>query len=44
MGHDEHNNNEMACINFDRIRGEKLFNSNTSWFQSILREIGQENK
>ena len=41
VGQDENHNNEMGCINFGRIKGGKPFNSNASWFQSILKEIGQ---
>ena len=41
VGLDEDNNNELRCINFDRIRGGKPFNSNKKWFQSMLKEIKQ---
>ena len=40
-GLDEDNNNQLACIEFDRIKGGKQFNSQTDWFQSMLKEIGQ---
>ena len=41
VGLDEDNNNELACIDFDRIKGGKQFNPQTDWFQSMLKEIGQ---
>ena len=41
VGLDEDNNNQLACIEFDRIKGGKQFNPQTGWFQSKLKEIGQ---
>ena len=41
VGLDEDNNNELACIEFDRIKGGKQFNPNRDWFQSMLKEIEQ---
>ena len=41
VGLDEDNNNQLACIEFDRIKGGKRFNPQTGWFQSMLKEIGQ---
>jgi pyrophosphate--fructose-6-phosphate 1-phosphotransferase len=41
VGLDEDNNNQLACIEFDRIKGGKQFNPQTDWFQSMLQEIGQ---
>ena len=42
VGLDEDQNNQLTCIAFDRIRGGKPFNSHIEWFQSMLKEIGQE--
>lgn len=42
VGLDEDQNNQLTCIEFDRIRGGKPFNSKLEWFQSMLEEIGQE--
>ena len=42
VGLDEDNNNQLACIAFDRIKGGKPFNSQTDWFQSMIRDIGQQ--
>ena len=41
VGLDEDNNNQLACIEFDRIKGGKQLNPQTDWFQSMIREIGQ---
>jgi pyrophosphate--fructose-6-phosphate 1-phosphotransferase len=41
VGLDEDNNNQLACIAFDRIKGGKPFNPKTDWFQSMLKNIGQ---
>ena len=42
VGLDEENNNKLACIDFDRIKGGKPFNPQIGWFQSLLNEIGQQ--
>ena len=42
VGLDEDQNNQLTCIEFDRIRGGKPFNPHIEWFQSMLKEIGQE--
>jgi pyrophosphate--fructose-6-phosphate 1-phosphotransferase len=39
---DEDNNNLLSCIDFNRIKGGKPFNTNTDWFIEILNEIGQK--
>ena len=39
---DEDNNNILSCIDFNRIKGGKPFNTNTDWFIEILNEIGQK--
>ena len=41
VGLDEDNNNELACIDFGRIKGGKPFNSKVDWFQTMLKEIEQ---
>ncbi len=41
VGLDEDNDNELRCIDFDRIKGGKPFNSNIEWFKSMLKEVGQ---
>ena len=41
VGLDEDNYNQLACIEFDRIKGGKQFNPNRDWFQSMLKEIEQ---
>jgi len=42
VGLDENNNNQFACIEFERIKGGKPFNPQTEWFQSMMKEIGQQ--
>ena len=39
---DEDNNNLLSCIDFNRIKGGKPFNTNADWFIEILNEIGQK--
>ncbi len=41
IGHDEDQGNELRAIEFPRIRGGKEFDPSVSWFQTMLREIGQ---
>jgi pyrophosphate--fructose-6-phosphate 1-phosphotransferase len=41
VGLDEDNNNQLKCIEFERIKGGKPFNFYQDWFQSMLKEIGQ---
>ena len=41
IGLDEDYNNKLQCINFKRIKGNKPFNKEVSWFQSLLLDIGQ---
>jgi pyrophosphate--fructose-6-phosphate 1-phosphotransferase len=41
-GLDEDHQNELRLIEFERIRGGKPFNTQQDWFQSLLKEIGQE--
>ena len=42
VGLDENNNNQLTCIEFERIRGGKPFNPQVEWFQSMINEIGQK--
>ena len=42
VGLDEDQNNQLTCIEFDRIKGGKPFNPHIEWFQSMLKEIGQK--
>ena len=39
VGLDENNNNELLCIEFNRIKGEKPFNIKTPWFLNMMDEI-----
>jgi pyrophosphate--fructose-6-phosphate 1-phosphotransferase len=41
VGLDEDQENQLRCIEFDRIKGGKPFDPNTDWFKSILTEMGQ---
>ena len=41
IGLDEDNGNELSCINFERIKGEKPFDYSQTWFKNMLNEIGQ---
>ncbi|MBT7377821.1 MAG: pyrophosphate--fructose-6-phosphate 1-phosphotransferase [Candidatus Marinimicrobia bacterium] len=41
IGLDEDNGNELSCINFERIKGEKPFDYSQAWFKNMLNEIGQ---
>jgi len=43
VGLDEDYNREMRCIEFERIRGGKPFDSTQKWFINMLAEIGQKN-
>lgn len=41
VGEDEDQGGALRVIEFDRIRGGKPFDIDTSWFESLLRHIGQ---
>ena len=41
VGLDEGQNNQLQCIEFERIKGGKPFNPRTDWFQSMLKDINQ---
>ena len=43
VGFDEENENQLCCINFDRIKGRKPFNVNSDWFLKIIEKINQIN-
>ena len=42
VGMDEDHNNDLRCIEFDRIKGGKPFDGKVEWFQSLLKDIGQK--
>ena len=42
VGLDENNNNQLTCIEFERIKGGKPFNPKADWFQFMINEIGQK--
>ncbi|MCK4652911.1 MAG: pyrophosphate--fructose-6-phosphate 1-phosphotransferase [Candidatus Cloacimonetes bacterium] len=44
IGIDEEKNNVLRCIEFDRIKGGKPFDTDIPWFQKMLEEIGQIKK
>jgi len=41
VGMDEDYNNEIRCIEFNRIKGGKPFDYKVDWFQNLLTDIGQ---
>lgn len=41
VGEDEERDGVLGIIEFDRIKGGKLFDPRTGWFQELLTEIGQ---
>lgn len=41
VGEDENQNNEIRACEFDRVAGAKPFDTNQSWFDSLLSEIDQ---
>lgn len=43
IGQDENNEYKLTCINFNRIKGGKKFNTDLPWFNELLRSIGQIN-
>jgi pyrophosphate--fructose-6-phosphate 1-phosphotransferase len=38
-GWDEENNNELTCIDFNRIKGGKAFDVNQDWYKKMMNEI-----
>ena len=41
IGFDENHNNQLQCIEFNRIKGGKPFNIKSEWFHTMLNDIGQ---
>ena len=39
VGWDEDNNNTLSCINFNRIKGGKPFDTTLSWYANMIEEI-----
>ena len=39
VGWDEENNNKLACINFNRIKGGKVFDTSLDWYIEMMKEI-----
>ncbi len=39
IGWDEDNDNILSCIDFNRIRGGKSFNTSQKWYQDMIKEI-----
>ena len=43
VGFDEEDNNNLNCIDFNRIKGGKSLDINVDWFLSMMKEIEQIN-
>jgi pyrophosphate--fructose-6-phosphate 1-phosphotransferase len=41
IGHDEDKGGVLRAIEFPRVKGGKPFNIDTSWFEALLRDLGQ---
>ena len=41
IGHDEERGDVLRAIEFPRIKGGKAFDTDVSWFNQILADIGQ---
>jgi diphosphate-dependent phosphofructokinase len=41
VGHDDDKKNILRTIEFPRIKGGKEFDTNTKWFEKLLKDIGQ---
>jgi pyrophosphate--fructose-6-phosphate 1-phosphotransferase len=39
VGWDEDNNDKLSCIDFNRIRGGKPFDTNSDWYKKMMKEI-----
>ena len=39
VGWDEDNNNTLSCIDFNRIKGGKLFDTTLAWYENMIQEI-----
>ena len=44
VGRDEDQHNELNCIDFNRIKGGKPFNTNQEWYIKMMKEIKQIEK
>lgn len=44
IGLDEDQDNNLRCVEFERIKGGKPFDPEVKWFQKLLKDIGQPNK
>lgn len=41
IGHDEERGGELRAVEFPRVKGGKAFDASAAWFQTLLRDIGQ---
>lgn len=41
IGHDEENQNRLRAIEFPRIQGGKAFDIDQTWFEEMIKDIGQ---
>jgi diphosphate-dependent phosphofructokinase len=41
IGHDEDRRGELRAIEFPRIKGGKVFDTNAGWFNKLLKDVGQ---
>ncbi len=39
IGYDEENSNTLSCIEFNRIRGGKPFDTSQNWYKKMMQEI-----
>jgi len=39
VGWDEQDNNQLSCINFNRIKGGKPFNTSLDWYIEMMKDI-----
>lgn len=44
VGWDEDNNNQLSCIDFNRIKGGKAFDTSLDWYQNMMKEINEIEK
>jgi len=44
VGWDEENNNQLSCINFNRIKGGKPFDTDLDWYLKMMKEIKEIEK
>ena len=44
VGWDEDKKNKLNCIEFDRIKGGKPFDTNQDWYIKMMKEIKQIEK